>query len=124
MVSLHSRIDGYRRYVVNLHAYNSESLPTTTYYKVDNGATSTGNSMVLNSDGIHLITYWSVDEEGKTELQRKKIIKVDLNSVNNERLVSIVDVVKLLNKQNQNGIGSFSSNDIKLMVDAVSPIHP
>ena len=116
-------IDNTTKFVtVHLHASNSASLPTTTFYKVDNGATiSTGNSILLNTDGIHLITYWSVDEDGNNELQKNEIIKVDLNSSDNEGLVNIIDVVKLLNQQNQNGIGEFSSNDIKLMLEAIRP---
>jgi hypothetical protein len=115
-------IDNITKFVtVNLQV--SDSTSTTTYYKVDNGSPiTTGNSIVLNTDGIHLITYWSVDQAGNTEFQKHKIIKVDLNSLDNVGLVSIVDVVKLLNQQNQNGIGVFNTNDIKLILEAISPI--
>jgi hypothetical protein len=115
-------IDDITKFVtVNLQVSDADSTSTTTYYKVDNGSPlTTRNNIVLNTDGIHLITYWSVDQAGNTEIQKQKIIKVDLNSTVMGK-VSIVDIVKLLSKQDQNGIGVFNTNDIKLMLGAISP---
>jgi hypothetical protein len=115
-------IDEFSRYVtVNLEAEDSSS--TTTHYKVNNGSPLMGNSFVLNTAGIHLITYWSMDQEGNTEYYKHKIIKVDLSDSENVGKVNIFDVVKLLSQQNQNGIGVFSIHDIQLMLGAISPIN-
>lgn len=90
------------------------SEPSTSYYQINNGPIQTGGSFVLQTNGIHFITYWSGNEA-----PHREIIKVNLNSSSNAGSVNIADVVKLLN---QNEINTFSTNDIQLMLQAVTRI--
>ncbi|HET9655133.1 MAG TPA: PxKF domain-containing protein [Kineosporiaceae bacterium] len=48
-----------------------------TYYTVDGGPQQTGTSIPLGSEGIHQLTFWSVDKAGNTEKANNATVKID-----------------------------------------------
>ncbi|MFL6558649.1 MAG: OmpL47-type beta-barrel domain-containing protein, partial [Bacillus sp. (in: firmicutes)] len=62
---------------VDLTANDNDSGVKTTYYKIDNGTEQTGNSVTISKDGVHTITYWSVDNAGNVEAQHTATVKID-----------------------------------------------
>ncbi|NOU88721.1 DNRLRE domain-containing protein [Paenibacillus sp. LMG 31460] len=62
---------------VNLNATDSEPGVLTTKYIVNDGAEQTGTSVVLTTEGVHTIQYWSVDGAGNTEAQKTATVKID-----------------------------------------------
>jgi RHS repeat-associated protein len=61
---------------INLTA-KGESTEITTYYKIDNGTTQTGQTISVSEDGIHAVTFWSVDSYGNTETAKSLSVKLD-----------------------------------------------
>ncbi|MDM5291737.1 glycine rich domain-containing protein [Peribacillus simplex] len=49
----------------------------STYYQLDNGSTHSGNEIKISAEGVHTLTYWSVDNAGNTEQFNTKTIKLD-----------------------------------------------
>ncbi|MBT2618459.1 glycine rich domain-containing protein [Bacillus sp. ISL-78] len=49
----------------------------STYYQLDNGSTQSGNAIKISDEGVHTLTYWSVDNAGNTEQFNTKTIKLD-----------------------------------------------
>ncbi|MDM5450995.1 glycine rich domain-containing protein [Peribacillus simplex] len=49
----------------------------STYYQLDNGSTQSGNEIKISTEGVHTLTYWSVDNAGNTEQFNTKTIKLD-----------------------------------------------
>ncbi|WP_390881327.1 OmpL47-type beta-barrel domain-containing protein [Bacillus bingmayongensis] len=49
----------------------------STYYQLDNGSTQSGNEIKISDEGVHTLTYWSVDNAGNTEQFHTKTIKLD-----------------------------------------------
>ncbi|MBT2630676.1 hypothetical protein J7E76_16430 [Bacillus sp. ISL-101] len=49
----------------------------STYYELDNGSTQSGNAIKISDEGVHTLTYWSVDNAGNTEQFNTKTIKLD-----------------------------------------------
>ncbi|MBT2658918.1 endo-1,4-beta-xylanase [Bacillus sp. ISL-18] len=62
---------------VDLSATDNSSGVKATYYKVDNGDQQTGNSITISDEGVHKITYWSVDNAGNNEAQHTATVKID-----------------------------------------------
>lgn len=48
-----------------------------TYFTVNGGSTSVGNSLSLAADGIYSVCFWSVDVYGNTESQKCIEVKID-----------------------------------------------
>ena len=48
-----------------------------TYYTLDGGAEVEGNSVIVSGDGIHALTFWSVDTLGHTETAHATAVKID-----------------------------------------------
>jgi endo-1,4-beta-xylanase len=48
-----------------------------TYYSINNGAVQNGNSVTISEEGVHTLTYWSVDKAGNVEQVHTKTIKLD-----------------------------------------------
>jgi hypothetical protein len=49
----------------------------STTYAVDNGAVQTGNSVTISAEGVHTITYHSVDKAGNVEGDKTATVKID-----------------------------------------------
>lgn len=62
---------------VNLSCSDSASGCAYTTYEVNGGATQTGNSVTLSSDGTHAITYRSTDNAGNTESTKTATVQID-----------------------------------------------
>ncbi|MBT2654579.1 pectate lyase [Bacillus sp. ISL-18] len=62
---------------VNFMAKDMDSDVAATYYTIDNGAPQTGKSVTITSEGIHSLTYWSVDNAGNVE--EKKTVSIYLD---------------------------------------------
>ena len=65
---------------VTLSATDALSGVATTQYSVDGGATQTGTSVLFNTEGDHLLQYWSTDRAGNTETTRSVHVKIDKTS--------------------------------------------
>ncbi len=63
--------------VVNLTAADDRSSIAYTKYLVDGGEPTTGNSIVLTTEGVHTITYWSADSAGNVEAPRTVTVMLD-----------------------------------------------
>jgi hypothetical protein len=48
-----------------------------TYYTVDGGAQQTGNAVVLNTSGVHTVSYWSKDWAGNSEQPHSVTVSID-----------------------------------------------
>ena len=48
-----------------------------TYYSVDGGAVQTGNSVAVSTEGVHTITYHSVDKAGNIEADKTATVRID-----------------------------------------------
>jgi hypothetical protein len=62
---------------LTLHATDNLSGVDTTYYRVDDGSTQTGTSVLLTDEGIHTVVFWSVDNAGNVEATRTAMVKID-----------------------------------------------
>jgi hypothetical protein len=48
-----------------------------TYYTVDAGAQQKGNAVVLNTSGVHTVSYWSTDWAGNSEQPHSVTVSID-----------------------------------------------
>jgi endo-1,4-beta-xylanase len=62
---------------VTFSANDNDSGVAATYYKIDNGTAQSGNTVTISDEGIHTLTYWSVDNAGNVEQSNTKTIKLD-----------------------------------------------
>lgn len=62
---------------VSLSSGDNLSGVAATSYAVDGGATQTGTSFTLSSDGDHTITYFSTDKAGNAEPAQTAHVKID-----------------------------------------------
>lgn len=65
---------------VTLSATDALSGVANTQYIVDGGATQTGTSVLFNTDGDHVLQYWSTDRAGNGETIRSVHVKIDKTS--------------------------------------------
>ncbi|WP_158299631.1 OmpL47-type beta-barrel domain-containing protein [Paenibacillus antri] len=63
--------------VVNLTATDDRSPVAYTKYSINGGEPATGNSVVLTTEGVHAIAYWSADAAGNVETPRTVTITLD-----------------------------------------------
>ncbi|GAB3763044.1 hypothetical protein FB382_001317 [Nocardioides ginsengisegetis] len=63
---------------VSLSAADGLSGVEGTYYAVDGGTSHQGSSLTLSTEGVHTLTYWSVDNAGNTEPAHTVTVKIDL----------------------------------------------
>jgi len=62
---------------VTLSCTDTGSGCASTTYELDGGATVTGNTVSITTDGIHVITYRSVDAVGNVETTRSATVMID-----------------------------------------------
>ncbi len=62
---------------VTLSPTDNLSGVAATYYTVDGGSTHTGTSIQIATDGMHTISFWSVDLAGNTESAKSATVKID-----------------------------------------------
>jgi hypothetical protein len=65
---------------VTLSATDTLSGVAATHFTVDGGGVQTGTSVVLSTEGIHTVNYWSVDNAGNTEATHTATVKIDLSA--------------------------------------------
>jgi hypothetical protein len=120
-------INSTTKYVtINLNATDNGADSVTSYYSVD-GVQQTGNLILLNKQGTHHITYWSVDAVGNIETQNSKEVKVEILQMDSNGQFHIGDIVNLiqhgtLQQQDMNGDSIFDREDIRIMLEAITPI--
>lgn len=62
---------------VILTATDDVSGVAATYYEVNGGAAQQGTSISINTDGVHSIAFWSVDNAGNVEVKQSVTVQVD-----------------------------------------------
>ncbi|MFC7491636.1 MULTISPECIES: OmpL47-type beta-barrel domain-containing protein [unclassified Knoellia] len=66
---------------VGLSASDNLSDIDSTYYAIDGASTATkGNTVTVGAEGVHTVSYWSVDNAGNTESAKSFSVQVDLSS--------------------------------------------
>ena len=86
-----------------------------------------GSFVVLPSEGVHTITYWSLDGAGNVEAVHTIEVKVKLIDYNHDGQYQIDDVVQLLSsgtlqQRDVNHDGIFDRMDVLIMLGAILPI--
>jgi PQQ-like domain/Bacterial Ig-like domain (group 3) len=67
--------------LVSLSAADNLSGVQTTYYKIDGGITKTYTAAFsVTGNGLHTITFWSVDKAANTETTRSFAVNIDTNT--------------------------------------------
>ena len=62
----------------SLSASDNTSGVASTFYRVDGGAAQTyTGSFSIGNEGVHQVTFWSVDVAGNTEAQQSTAVKID-----------------------------------------------
>ncbi|REE69690.1 GH35 family endo-1,4-beta-xylanase [Paenibacillus taihuensis] len=85
---------GWQTHPVNavLQATDAGSGVASTYYSLDGGAYTSGNSISVSSEGIHTLRYYSEDLAGNKEAVKEKIIQIDLTAP----AITMPDTTKVL----------------------------
>ncbi|WP_420183590.1 OmpL47-type beta-barrel domain-containing protein [Knoellia sp. CPCC 206435] len=66
---------------VGLHGTDNLSDVDTTYFVIDGASTPTrGDTVTVATEGVHEVTYWSVDGAGNTENAKSFTVRLDLSS--------------------------------------------
>ena len=64
---------------VTLTATDNLSGVAATYYSLDGHAGTEGTSVLVSGQGIHTLTYWSVDVAGNAEVPKTAVVQLDYN---------------------------------------------
>lgn len=94
---------------VALSATDSESGVQATFYKLDEGPAQSGNEVLLTTEGVHAIAYWSIDNTGNEEVPQMITVKIDKSAP-----VSF----SLLNPGSPNGNNGWYTSKVKLNLSA------
>ncbi|MFI2857732.1 alginate lyase family protein [Paenibacillus sp. JSM ZJ436] len=62
---------------VKLIATDEETGIATTYYSINGSEPSTGSTISFESEGVHILQYWSVDHAGNQEDVKTTLIRID-----------------------------------------------
>jgi large repetitive protein len=62
---------------LSLNADDALSGVKTTFYKLNGSAEQAGSSVAINSEGVHTLQFWSVDNAGNVEAARTAQVKID-----------------------------------------------
>lgn len=63
---------------VTFTATDEDSGVDSTYYQIDGGEIQTGTKLTISDEGMHTVTYWSVDLDGNKEAEQTLAVPVDL----------------------------------------------
>ena len=63
---------------ISLTATDGLSGVDATYYEIDDQDAVKGTSLTIDTEGVHTLKYWSVDEAGNTEAAQTVTVKIDL----------------------------------------------
>ncbi|MDT0214749.1 PxKF domain-containing protein [Rothia sp. ARF10] len=63
---------------VSLSPADGLSGVDSTYYRVGTGEPVKGTSLTISTQGVHTLTYWSVDKAGNAEAAQTATVKIDL----------------------------------------------
>lgn len=66
-----------RDVLVTLSATDAESGVAFTYWTLDNGPTRQGTSVLISSEGVHSLSFWSEDRAGNREPVQTATIRID-----------------------------------------------
>jgi hypothetical protein len=113
---------------VSLHPTDSGSGIAATYYIIDNGVQQSGNSLQLRAQGLHTITYWSVDLAGNVEEVQSVVVKVELLPIGTDGQFHIDDLIPwikqgTLQQTDMNDDGLFDESDVRIMLQAITPLY-
>lgn len=73
---------------VSLTATDTESGVADTFFTLDGSTAQSGKSVAINSEGLHVLTYWSVDKVGNMEAPHMVTINIDKSSPVSSAIVS------------------------------------
>lgn len=62
---------------VLFNATDASSGVAASYFRLNGGEQQTGNAVTLTAEGIHTLTYWSVDWAGNVEQQQTVTVSID-----------------------------------------------
>lgn len=62
---------------LTLSASDNLSGVDQTWYALDNGAATSGTSVAISAEGVHTVTYWSVDNAGNIESSHTTAVRID-----------------------------------------------
>ncbi len=62
---------------VTLAPFDSLSGVATTHFILDGGAPQAGTTVVIGTEGVHSLAYWSVDKAGNSETPKTVQVKID-----------------------------------------------
>ena len=65
---------------VSLEAADGLSGVDATYFEVDGGARQQGSSLTIDTEGVHTLRYWSVDNAGNVESAHTVEVRIDLTA--------------------------------------------
>ncbi|KRF42980.1 discoidin domain-containing protein [Paenibacillus sp. Soil787] len=63
--------------IVTLNAVDSYSGVAATNFTLDGGAMQSGNTVAINTEGVHTLVYWSVDYAGNVEQAHTVTVSID-----------------------------------------------
>jgi parallel beta-helix repeat protein len=96
--------------IVNLLADDSQSGVAKTYYSIDGSDYTEGYSFIVQSEGIHTISFYSVDNSGNVEEVNTKYVRIDKTTpvtsidLNNEYKLGTILQLNSLTSDNLSGI--------------------
>jgi hypothetical protein len=62
---------------ITLEATDDASGVANTFYTIDGAEAQSGTSLIVSGEGSHVVSYWSVDEEGNIETAQTTEINID-----------------------------------------------
>ncbi|WP_157695462.1 OmpL47-type beta-barrel domain-containing protein [Nakamurella panacisegetis] len=104
---------------ISLHPADGLSGVDATYYAVDKGPAVRGTSLTIDTEGVHTLMYWSVDQAGNTEAPQTATVKIDLTKPTVGHTVTPAPNGKGWN--NQPVIVAYQCNDLLSGVTTCSP---
>ncbi len=103
---------------IRLTAQDDNSGVFQSYYKINNGIDTVGNTITISADGIYNIEYWAVDNAGNVEPHHPLMVKIDQTGPG---LVATQTPARNANGWNNSDVTvTFTANDVLSGVKTVS----